>query len=76
MNSGFRIFVIAMVSAICVILLAASYYSWAMADFDCVDGYMECRRNWWTDAGLVAGGSVIVWLVTLIWFFRSRKSSR
>jgi hypothetical protein len=74
-NAGFRLFVLLMVSALCVIFLAASYYSWSMADLDCFEGYMKCRRTWWGEEGLIAGGTILIWLATLLWFLKSRKSS-
>ena len=70
---GFRIFILAMVSIVVVLLGVASFYTWSMADFDCFDGYFECRRNWWGESGIVVGVAALAWVTTLIWFFNTRK---
>ncbi|MBI1402725.1 MAG: hypothetical protein GC147_05890 [Porphyrobacter sp.] len=70
---GFRLFILAMVTAVATMLLLVSYFTWGMADFDCFDGYLECRHNWWSNGGLMALGAILGWLAAFAWFSKTRK---
>ena len=62
-----------MVTVVASMLLFVSYFTWNMADFDCFDGYLDCRRNWWNSNGVMALGAVLGWLAAFAWFFKTRK---
>lgn len=70
---GFRLFILAMVTVVATMLLFVAYFTWDMADFDCFDGYLECRRNWLSSSGVMAFGAILGWLATFTWFFKTRK---
>lgn len=70
---GFQLFMLVMVTVVASILLSVSYFTRDMADFDCFDGYLECRRNWWSSGGVMALGAILGWLAAFVWFSKSRK---
>ena len=70
---GFRVFTLAMVSCAALLLCVASFYTWSMADFDCFDGYFECRHLWWGESGIIVGIAALAWLATLVWFLKTRE---
>ncbi|MBY0306202.1 MAG: hypothetical protein K2W86_13775 [Sphingomonas sp.] len=41
----------------------ANWYEWSMADFDCADGYWECRRSLVGPVALQMGLPIAAWLV-------------
>ena len=69
-----RLALLAVATLACVLTLPATYYTWAMSDFDCFDGYYECRENWWTESGLLAAAVILAWLAVAMWVLIKRKS--
>ena len=70
---GFCIFLVAMFMVGAVVVLIPAWFVWGMADFDCADGYIECRRSWFSEFGLFVAVIVIVWTAAAVWLFKTRK---
>ena len=70
---GLWIFLFAMLTIGAIVLLFPAWYVWGMADFDCADGYLECRRSWFSKFGILVAGTVAIWTAAAVWLFKTRK---
>jgi len=53
--------------------LFAHWFEWSMADFDCIDGYWECRRNIAGPMALRVGLAILAWVLLALLVVRQRK---
>jgi hypothetical protein len=72
---GLWIFLFATLSAIALLILFVAWFSWGMADFDCADGYIECRHPWFSEFGILVAVTTLLWTAAAIWLFKTRKKS-
>ena len=68
------VFMFLLSSVIAAVFLFAAWFEWSMADFDCVTGYLECRKSWLRGTGPWVLGVVVLWLSGAIWLFKTRKT--
>ena len=69
------LFIFAMASVVGLMVLALSFFSWSMADFDCASGYLNCRRMWWNEWGLMTIFLVSTWAAAAFWLYRTRDKN-
>ena len=53
--------------------LLANWFSWSMADFDCADGYWECRRHLVLPTVGGVGLALAAWGLLAWWLAREWK---
>ena len=62
-------------SVLLALWLFANWYEWSMADFDCDDGYWECRRHLFGPTALRLGLPIAAWLGLIFLMRREGKRS-
>jgi len=43
--------------------LCANWFTWSMADFDCIDGYWACRNSLFSPMAIYLGIPLSIWTV-------------
>ena len=67
------VFIFALLSVVAAIFLFVAWSGWVMAEFDCADGYLQCRRAWFHDNGVWVAGIIMAWAGAAIWLYRTRE---
>jgi hypothetical protein len=72
-----KLLIVAYLVASCVLALwlFANWYAWAMADFDCGDGYWACRRDIAGPTALRVGLALMLWVVPAFLLAREWRKS-
>ena len=68
-------FIFSLTSVIAFLVLLLSFFSWSMADFDCASGYLDCRRNWFDEWGLVTITLAVCWAAAAFWIYNTRDKN-
>ena len=73
MKRGLAFVIFAILSLGAVMVLFGAWFSWSMADFDCIDGYWACRQPWLLRDGPWVAGVILAWIAAAVWLYRTRE---